>query len=65
MEDLYMLGKRLQQAQISYDDAYGKFSKGKGNVIRQAEMLKKLGIKPSKSISQSLTTKINTEESSH
>jgi DNA recombination protein RmuC len=65
VEDLDMLGKRLQQAQISYDDAYGKFSKGKGNVIRQAEMLKKLGIKPSKSISQSLTTQINTEESSH
>jgi DNA recombination protein RmuC len=56
VEDLDMLGKRLQQAQISYDDAYGKFSKGKGNVIRQAEMLKELGIKPSKSISQSLTT---------
>ena len=49
VEDLDMLGKRLQQAQISYDDAYGKFSKGKGNVIRQAEMLKELGIKPSKS----------------
>ena len=56
VDDLDLLGKRLQQAQIAYDDAYSKFSKGKGNVIRQAEMLKELGIKPSKSISQSLTT---------
>jgi DNA recombination protein RmuC len=62
VEDLDMLGKRLQQAQISYDDAYSKFSKGKGNVIRQAEMLKELGIKPNKSISQSLTTQTNIED---
>ena len=65
VDDLDMLGKRLQQAQIAYDDAYSKFSKGKGNVIRQAEMLKELGIKPSKSISQSLTTQTNIEESNH
>ena len=62
VEDLDMLGKRLQQAQISYDDAYSKFSKGKGNVIRQAEMLKELGIKPNKSKSQSLTTQTNIED---
>ena len=62
VEDLDMLGKRLQQAQISYDDAYSKFSKGKGNVIRQAEMLKELGIKPNKPISQSLTTQTNIED---
>jgi len=56
VDDLNMLGKRLQQAQISYDDAYSKFSKGKGNVIWQAEMLKELGVKPSKPLSQNLTT---------
>ncbi len=56
VDDLNMLGKRLQQAQIAYDDAYSKFSKGKGNVIRQAEMLKELGVKPTKPLSQNLTT---------
>ena len=56
VDDLNMLGKRLQQAQISYDEAYSKFSKGKGNVIRQAEMLKQLGVKPTKPLSQNLTT---------
>ena len=54
VDDLNMLGKRLQQAQIAYDDAYSKFSKGKGNVIRQAEMLKQLGVKPTKPLSQNL-----------
>ncbi len=56
VDDLNMLGKRLQQAQIAYDDAYSKFSKGKGNVIRQAEMLKQLGVKPTKPLSQNLAT---------
>ncbi len=55
VDDLNMLGKRLQQAQIAYDDAYSKFTKGKGNVIRQAEMLKQLGVKPTKPLSQNLT----------
>ena len=55
VDDLNMLGKRLQQAQIAYDGAYSKFSKGKGNVIRQAEMLKELGVKPTKPLSQNLT----------
>lgn len=54
VEDLDTLGNRLQQAQKAYDGAYNKFTGGRGNVIRQAEMLKELGVKPSKQLSQSL-----------
>jgi len=50
VDDLKTLGSRLGQAQKSYEDACGKFYSGKGNVIRQAEMLKELGIKPGKSL---------------
>jgi DNA recombination protein RmuC len=50
VEDLKALGQRLTQAKDSYDSAYAKLSTGRGNVIRQAEMLKDLGIKPSKSL---------------
>jgi DNA recombination protein RmuC len=50
VDDLKTLGSRLGQAQKSYEDACGKFYNGKGNVIRQAEMLKELGIKPGKSL---------------
>lgn len=51
VDDLNGLGERLQQAQRAYDSACGKFSKGAGNVIRQAEMLKELGVKPAKQLS--------------
>jgi len=54
MEDLDNLGVKLQQAQKAYDGAYGKFTGGRGNVIRQAEMLKELGVKPAKHLPQNL-----------
>jgi DNA recombination protein RmuC len=53
--DLEEVGKRLQQAQKSYDDAFGKFTTGQGNVISQAQKLKSLGIKTNKSLPASLT----------
>lgn len=54
VEDLDTLGARMQQAQKAYDGAYSKFSGGRGNVIRQAEMLKELGVKPTKQLSQKM-----------
>jgi len=54
VEDLEGLGVKLQQAQKAYDGAYNKFSGGRGNVIRQAEMLKELGVKPAKQLPQKL-----------
>jgi DNA recombination protein RmuC len=53
--DLEEVGKRMQQAQKSYDDAFGKFTTGQGNVISQAQKLKSLGIKTNKSLPASLT----------
>ena len=50
VEDLNKIGERLDQAKDMYDKAYGKFTAGRGNVIRQAEMLKNLGVKPSKQL---------------
>jgi len=54
VEDLESLGNKLQQAQKAYDGAYNKFTGGRGNVIRQAEMLKELGVKPTKQLPQKL-----------
>ncbi|HEU4982112.1 MAG TPA: DNA recombination protein RmuC [Acidobacteriaceae bacterium] len=48
--DLTKVGKSLDEARNSYDDACKKLSTGKGNAIRQAEMLRSLGVKPSKVI---------------
>lgn len=52
--DLEKVGDRLRQAQESFNDARDKLSKNRGNVIRQAEMLKRLGVKPTKSLPMSL-----------
>jgi len=50
VEDLKCVGDRLEQAKTSYGLALGKLSTGRGNVIRQAEMLKSLGVKPKKTL---------------
>ena len=50
VDDFEKIGDKLKQAQKSYDDAFGKLSGGRGNVIRQAQMLKDLGVKPTKSL---------------
>ncbi len=48
--DLQQVGARLDQARDAYAKAENKLSTGKGNVIRQAEMLRDLGIKPGKAL---------------
>ena len=53
-DDLEKLGTRLRQAQDSFDDARNKLARNKGNVIRQAEMLRELGVKPSKALPRTL-----------
>jgi DNA recombination protein RmuC len=52
--DFTKMGERLDQAKTSYDDALSKLHTGSGNVIRQAEMLRTLGVKPTKQIPQGL-----------
>lgn len=55
VEDLDKVGQRLEQAQVSYSDAVGKLKTGRGNLIRTAENVKKLGVKPNKSLPSKLT----------
>jgi DNA recombination protein RmuC len=54
VEELNKVGERLKQAQTSYDEALEKLAGRRGNVIRQAEMLKDLGVKPTKSLPTSV-----------
>jgi len=54
VEDLRSVGDRLDQAKSSYSEAFSKLATGKGNVIRQAVMLKELGVKPKKNLPQEL-----------
>jgi DNA recombination protein RmuC len=48
--DLDEVGRKLAATQKSYDDARGKLSTGRGNLIRQAEKIRALGVRPSKSL---------------
>ncbi|MBN4842020.1 DNA recombination protein RmuC, partial [Citrobacter braakii] len=45
-EDFLKVGERLHSAQSHFEQARNKLVQGRGNVIRQAEMLRELGVKP-------------------
>ncbi|MBK8842133.1 MAG: DNA recombination protein RmuC [Saprospiraceae bacterium] len=48
--DMEDLGNSLGKASEKYEQAMGKLSTGKGNLIGQAERLKKLGISTKKEL---------------
>lgn len=50
VETLQEIGKNIDRTQKSYDKAFIQLKDGNGNLIRQAEMLKELGIKPQKEL---------------
>jgi len=52
--DLEKIGGQINSLQNTYQDAHKKLTSGKGNLVRQAEMMKKLGIKTEKSMADKL-----------
>jgi DNA recombination protein RmuC len=55
VEDLQKVGKGLETANDSYNEAFKKLSEGNGNLVRQVTMLKKVSnIKPKKEINNIL-----------
>jgi len=50
VQDMEAIGLQLHRATDSYNQALGKLSTGKGNLISQAEKLRSLGIQPKKEI---------------
>ncbi|MCU1314343.1 MAG: recombination protein RmuC [Acidobacteriaceae bacterium] len=59
VEDLSCVGKELEQARGAYDAAFDKLTRGRGNLVRQAEMLRTLGVHPSKQLDRSLIQEAN------
>jgi DNA recombination protein RmuC len=55
--DLEDIGKSIGSSQRIYDEAMKKLHQGRGNLVRQAEELKTLGAKASKSLPQPLLEK--------
>ena len=54
VSDLEAVGKSLRGADQSYTNAMKKLGEGRGNLIRQVEMLKQLGIRTGKSLPRGL-----------
>lgn len=50
VETLQDVGKNIERTQKSYDKAFSQLKDGNGNLIRQAEMLKELGVKAQKEL---------------
>lgn len=60
VENLQDIGSRLDQAQASFHNAKRQLSEGPGNLVRQAEQLRALGLKTNKTLPEGL--KENGEE---
>lgn len=57
IESMEQLGDRIKQTQKSYDQAKNRLSDGAGNLVRQVEMLKELGVKNSKELPEGYSSK--------
>ena len=55
VEEMQLIGSHIQKTQDSYDKAMNRLHTGRGNVIKRAQNMKGLGLKPKKELS--LTSK--------
>ena len=62
VSDLEAVGKSLRGADLSYTAAMKKLSEGRGNLVRQVEMLKELGVRTGKSLPRNLLDVAGVEE---
>lgn len=52
--DMEKIGRSVDATSKAYDAAMAKLSTGRGNLVRQAELFKKLGVTPTKSLDANL-----------
>ncbi|MBL7800796.1 MAG: DNA recombination protein RmuC [Chitinophagales bacterium] len=61
-EDLIKVGKQMDDSKKTYADAMNKLYDGKGNLIKRAENMRKLGLKVAKQLPQGLIDRSENEE---
>ena len=49
-EDMTKIGTHIGRTQSAYDEAMNKLSEGRGNLVRRAQNMVKLGLKPKKAV---------------
>ena len=62
VSDLESVGKNLRAADQSYGTAMKKLSEGRGNLVRQVEMLKELGVRATKALPRTLLDRSEARE---
>ena len=62
MENLEQVGKKLQDASQSYENAFKQLGNGRGNIIGKVEELKKMGANAAKQLPSRLLTEPANEE---
>ena len=62
VDDMDKIGGQISKTQESYDAAMNKLSRGKGNIVKRTEDMKKLGIKTKKHIEAKLLEKAGADE---
>ncbi len=62
VNDMEEIGKSLRDATACYEDARNKLSMGPGNLIKQVEMLRQLGVKPRKTVPAKFLETADVEE---
>jgi len=60
--DMEVLGDSLRKSDQHYTNAMKKLADGRGNLIRQVEMLKKLGLRTTKSIPKALLDRADVDQ---
>lgn len=61
VEDMDRMGKQLATCHSTYDNALGKLTLGRGNLISQAEQLRELGVQIKKELPKTVTEKADLE----
>lgn len=62
VEDLIMVGRRMEDGKKAYEGAMGKLTEGRGNIITSIEKLKKMGAKAKKSLPESVINRAMLKE---
>jgi DNA recombination protein RmuC len=60
--DMDVLGESIRKSDQHYANAMKKLSEGRGNLVRQVEMLKKLGLRTTKSIPKAILDRADVDQ---
>jgi len=60
--DMDILGESIRKSDQHYSNAMKKLSEGRGNLVRQVEMLKKLGLRTTKSIPKAILDRADVDQ---